>query len=142
MNPIQDLEDDINADDLDGFEFSMTGDQPVGVGVSSAPETSTPRMNKKRKGPSIQDTVNEVMKETASMMTNTMKETASTLSESIRDPVLGMKMGLFTALRTIEELTIEECHQALLKIGQSRDLTVLFFGLPHEHRLSFVRSLL
>ena len=143
MNPIQDLEDDINDDDLDGLEFSMTGDQSVGVGVSnSAPETSTPRMNKKRKGPSLQDTINEVMKDTTSMMTATMKETTSTLSDSIRDPVVAMKLSLFTELTAIEGLTIEECHQAIMKIETSRDLTMIFFAMPSSQRLTFVRSIL
>ena len=59
------------------------------------------------------------MDRTANIMTATMKEIASTLSESIRDLVLAMKLGLFTALRATEGLIIDECHQALLKIGQS-----------------------
>ena len=121
----------------------MTGDHPVGVEVSNrAPETSTPRMNKKRKGPSLQDIINEMMKETTNMMIATMKEIASTLSDSIRDPVVGMKLSLFTELTAIEGLTIDECHQAIMKIGTSRDLTMIFFAMPSSQRLTFVRSIL
>ena len=98
-------------------------------------------MNKKMKGPSLQDTINEVMKETTSMMTTTMKEITSTLSDSIRDPVVGMKLSLFTELTAIEGLTIEECHQAIMKIGTSRDLTI-FFAMPSSQRLTFVHSIL
>ena len=57
MNQVHDIENDIPNDDLKGMEFSMTRDQPPDVGASD----NTPMMRKKRKGPTLQDTINEVM---------------------------------------------------------------------------------
>ncbi|MFQ6665198.1 hypothetical protein Gotur_032014 [Gossypium turneri] len=144
-NELYDCEADVSLDDMD---VSTTEPQP---GRNQGGSSSSKR---KKKNYDASENISSSFKEAATLLAENMRAIGEQISRSIASNVVVQQKSeefqiiqekatnLYSTLWEIEGLTVDERYRALSKIPDHPTQMLVFFSLPSDARLEWVRRFL
>ncbi|PPD98872.1 hypothetical protein GOBAR_DD04086 [Gossypium barbadense] len=142
-NTFYDCEADVSLDDMDVSGTDPRGDRDQGGSSSS---------NKRKKKSDARDDVYSSFEEAATLLGEKIQAVGDKISRSIASEVVVQQKSeekmeekasnLYSALWSIEGLTDDQRYDALSKIPDHPNQTIVFFSLPSVARLEWVRRFL
>ncbi|PPD90770.1 hypothetical protein GOBAR_DD12287 [Gossypium barbadense] len=144
-NSFYDCEADVSLDDMNVSATEPQRDRDLGGSSSS---------NKKKKKSDTRDNMSSSFNEAATLLAENMRAIGEQISRSIASDVVVQQKSeefqiiqekatnLYSTLWEIEGLTVDEQYRALSKIPDHPTQMLVFFSLPSDARLEWVKRFL